>query len=192
MFILGCEGGCTNLYNTGGREKVSQLADYLKKYIKVTGTACDDWLCLIETTRDTLNSNREAILKSDAIIVIACGGGIIAVRSLVNNIDVISGLITVGSGPEPSDSMPRMEKVDIGDWDHPICRACGKYCVAAELFGLCPENLCPLHRRDSPCSENADLHSENCVVKNNRDNKCLWWEVDRLRKRSSSFKEMKE
>ena len=186
VFILGCKGGCAEAYKTGGRKQVSQLARYLKQYIGVTGTACVEWLCQIERTKAILRRHRKKILESDAVIVLSCGGGIITICGLVNNIDVIPGLMTIGSGPEPGDSA--IEIKGAGDWGHPICRSCGKHCVADDLFGLCPEDLCPLHRRDSPCSENSDLHSEKCVVKNNRDNKCFWWEINRLRKQISLVK----
>ena len=191
VFILGCEG-CAAMFNTGGRPQILQLSQYLRPHVRVTGTAGVTCVCFAEFTKAVLHRNRKRVLESDAIIALSCGGGVMAVRQAVENIDVIPGLITLGVGPWLSDSPLFVDGGVAGNFNSPICRACSQPCVTDGTFGLCPYNLCPQHRKTSPCPANESLDSETCVVESNSENRCVWWEINRLQEQQSRFRGSKQ
>lgn len=172
VFILGC-GGCAALLNTGGEPEIKELSEKLSSRVTITGTSCILGVCIEEFTRAALHQHGDEIKRSHALIVLSCGGGVMAVRNSVDNIHVVSGLKTLGLGAYTSQDHLMRD----------LCQACGRTCAADSTGGLCALNLCPQGRIDGPCPENQDLSSETCV--STGENPCVWWEIDRVQKSSS-------
>lgn len=166
VFILGC-GGCAALLNTGGEKQVQELARTLSSRVPVTGTACIPGVCVEDFTAAVLHRHRDQIADSTAIIVLSCGGGVMAVRNSVDNIQVISGLITLGLGAFTGSPELATEN---------LCQVCGNPCGADSTEGLCTITLCPQKRTEGPCPENSYLQSKMCVVTGERP--CVWWDIN--------------
>jgi hypothetical protein len=163
VFILGC-GGCAALLHTGGEPEIEALAQTLSSQANITGTTCIMGVCIQEFTTAALHYHEEEIKHSDALIVLSCGGGVMAVRNSVDNIQVVSGLITRGLGAYTGSCKDRTET---------LCSVCGTPCTADSTRGLCTLTLCPQNRTDGPCPENVDLSSIPCVITGDRT--CVWY-----------------
>ena len=173
VFILGC-GGCAALLNTGGEPEIQELSDELSSSVTVTGTSCIMGICIEEFTRAALYQHKDEIKRADALIVLSCGGGVMAVRNSVDAIEVVSGLRTLGLGAYSGSEERLMTD---------LCQACGKTCAADSTAGLCVLSLCPLERTDGPCPDNQDLSSETCL--STGDSPCVWWKIERMQHCSS-------
>jgi hypothetical protein len=165
VFILGC-GGCAALLHTGGEPEIEELAQILSSQAKITGTTCIMGVCVQDFATAALYYHETEIKHSDALIVLSCGGGVMAVRNSVDNIPILSGLITRGLGTYDGSCEDHTET---------LCSVCGTPCTADSTRGLCTLTLCPQNRTDGPCPENEDLSSKTCVTAG--DIRCVWYHI---------------
>ncbi|HAR64441.1 MAG: 5,10-methylenetetrahydrofolate reductase [Candidatus Margulisiibacteriota bacterium] len=163
IFVVGC-GDCATSCATGGEKEVAQLAEKLAASGKtITGTAviatgCDERL----VKRDLKKSS---LTPEDAVLVLACGSGVQAVNSVIDNY-VVPGLNSLFLG--------KIKNLSTFD---KVCSMCGE-CVLAKTGNICPVTRCPKHLLNGPCGGSSE---GKCEV--NRNNDCAWFLIyERLKK----------
>ncbi len=162
--IISC-GTCANLSYTGGKTGIRHLKAWLKKHNKKAVfarviLAC----CPEEIMRQTLNQNRRALARCDALVVLACAGGIKAAFSCRPGIPVINVLDSVGSAVVAC-SDPVLARS--------LCRSCGN-CVITHTAGICPLSSCPARTKYGPC-KNYPGDGAPCVI--DPSHECVWTEI---------------
>ncbi|MBI3795053.1 MAG: methylenetetrahydrofolate reductase C-terminal domain-containing protein [Nitrospinae bacterium] len=164
VFIVGC-GDCAALCRTGGRSEIEKMTEILKSHdVLVTGSALPHSTCHELDVQRILRANKEAVEKSDAILVLACGAGTQAVGDSIKK-PAVSGCDSLFIGNSKR-QMHFYEK----------CSVCGD-CVLNETGGLCPETRCPKGMQNGPC---GGAVRGNCEVDHARP--CVWIEIyDRLK-----------
>jgi len=148
IFVMGC-GKCATLCQTGGEEKVKEIAEKLREMGKeITGTVVVDTPCDARILRRDTLKVRRAIEKSDAILCMMCGAG---VQNVVGHFGKISvpALNTKFLGVTER----------IGEF-YERCRACGD-CILYETGGICPVVRCPKGMMNGPC---GGMYEGKCEV----------------------------
>lgn len=161
VFIFGC-GICSDTSRTGGPREVLAMREILEnKGTFVNGTYVIDAMCHIQKVRKAVRDNKEAILKSDSILVLSCGSGVqSAVIAIDNSKKIVSGVDTMFMGNiENLSSLKEM------------CSLCGE-CVLNETAGICPVTLCPKGLLNGPC---GGMKNYKCEVDGNMD--CAWVKI---------------
>ena len=162
--ILSC-GACANLCGTGGTIGINFLKDLLKEWGKEVVFSRNILIgCSEETMRQTLRINRRSILRSDALVIIACSGGVKTAFLCEPMVPVVGVLDTVGAG-----AITRLDNLVARS----MCIACG-HCVLNYTGGICPLSECPLKMKYGPCEE-APKNGMQCAV--NPYQNCVWREI---------------
>lgn len=158
IFIVGC-GDCAATCKTGGADEVAELAALLKDRGKdVTGTAVPDVTCASAQAKIAFAKNRDALKKSDAVVVLACGSGVQCVKDNDRlNLDVYPGC----------DSMYAALIASDGSFQE-VCSTCGE-CLLALTEGVCPVTRCAKGLLNGPC---GGQDKGKCEVDRQRD--CAW------------------
>jgi ferredoxin len=177
--IIGCDG-CAKSCATGGAEQTEEMAGILKEHgKKVVFDLAPNTTCNLNNIRSFFAGMEGAIKKSEALLVLACGGGVQVVRQLTEEygflIPVKSGLDTVG----------HMDTIIPEELMKEQCMECGQ-CVLNETGGICPVTKCAKSLLNGPC---GGSEGGKCEVDPTRD--CAWVliykrmsaldELDRLR-----------
>lgn len=164
IFLIGC-GTCATMCHTGGVQEISEMKGKLEGLgKKVTGWILPPVTC-DELTKDALNENKDAIEKSDAILVMSCAFG-------------VQTVVLFSDKPV----YPTSNTLFIGKEDTPghfseVCMQCGE-CVLALTGGICPVTTCPKGLLNGPCGGTND---GKCEV--NPDIPCAWTRIyERLKK----------
>ncbi|MBC7084755.1 MAG: methylenetetrahydrofolate reductase C-terminal domain-containing protein [Methanomethylovorans sp.] len=155
IFVIGCNV-CAARLRLGGEPEVLAMCDKLKTSGKnVVGWIIPTAACSIRSSAALIEKN-PAILKADAILVMACGSGTSVVSRLVkvpvypsNNTDSLGGR----SGEEV---LPH------------LCAMCGA-CNIQDFGGICPKANCPKGLLNGPCGGSV---SGKCEVDPEKD--CAW------------------
>ena len=156
LFIFGC-GDCATLCRTGGEAEIAEMTKKLAaEGVTVTGSAVPHSTCHELDVQRIARQHKEALDKSDAILVLACGAGIQAVGDSLGK-PVISGCDSLFIGNSKR-QMHFYEK----------CSVCGD-CVLNATAGLCPETRCPKGLLNGPC---GGAVRGMCEV--DQTNKCVW------------------
>lgn len=178
--IVGCDG-CAKTCATGGALQAEEMAKVLKGWGKrVVFDLAPNTTCNLNNVRSFFTGLEGAIKKSEALLVLGCGGGVQVVRRLTEEygftIPVKSGLDTVG----------HMDTIIPGELLLEQCGECGQ-CVLNETGGICPVTKCAKSLLNGPC---GGSQNGKCEVDSDRD--CAWiliyrrmealGEVDRLRR----------
>jgi hypothetical protein len=178
--VVGCDG-CAKSCATGGTGQAEEMAEKLKERGKqvifdlTPRTTCD-----LENSRDAFEGFEGAIKKSDALLVLACGGGVQVIRQLTEEfgfaVSVKSGLDTVG----------HMDTLIFGELQVEQCQECGQ-CVLNETGAICPVTKCAKSLLNGPCGGSQDGKCEADATR-----ACAWvliynrlsalGELDRLRR----------
>jgi len=155
IFIVGC-AACATKCQTGGEEAVKKIAEELKSMGKeVTGYAVLDTPCDTRIVRkDLLKSDKAK--ESDAVLVLACGGGVQAIAGLTD-FKAVPAL-----NPQFLGTIER-----IGIYNE-FCSMCGD-CMLALTGGICPVTRCAKSLVNGPCGGAVD---GKCEVDPQRD--CAW------------------
>ncbi len=157
IFIIGC-GKCATKLHVGGEPEVLEMR---KKLIK-TGKNIVGWTvlssaCNISSWDDVLAQN-PGIEKSEALLVMSCGGGV----------SLISGL-------SEKQVYPALDTESLGgmrleDTMKELCGMCGE-CTVWEFGGICPVSQCPKGLLNGPCGGATE---GKCEVD---ERTCAWEEI---------------
>ncbi|MFU8766426.1 MAG: methylenetetrahydrofolate reductase C-terminal domain-containing protein [Candidatus Methanoperedens sp.] len=154
IFIIGC-GKCARKLRTGGEPEVLEMEKRLTKAGKnITGLTVLSSACSISSWEDVLSGNPE-INKSDALLVMSCGGGV-SVISGEAGIHVYPALDTESLGGVCRDETLKER-----------CGLCGE-CTVWMYGGICPVIRCAKGLLNGPCGGAMDGKCE--VV----DRDCAW------------------
>jgi ferredoxin len=147
FFLVGC-GACATVCKSGGEEEVFQLQEWLVDQGKeVTGSMVIEEAChLLRAGRD-LRYYQAAVQEADALLVLACGGGVQSV-SVQTEKQVIGGLNSIFLG-----NVKRF-----GQYEEK-CSLCGE-CILNETAGICPVTTCAKGLLNGPCGGMAEGRCE--------------------------------
>ena len=165
VFIVGC-GECATTCRTGGEKEVAEMSAKLTEKGKtVTGTTVINAPCLELDTRRVLRQNKDAVDKTDAILVLACGAGVQAVAEAVD-CSVYPGCDSLFLG-----------NVFRHQHFYEKCSTCGE-CVIGSYGGICPVTRCSKSLLNGPCGGSV---KGMCEVDNKKE--CVWIAIyDRMKK----------
>jgi hypothetical protein len=160
--IVGCDG-CAKTCATGGSEQVEEMAKVLKeKGKKIVFDLAPNTTCNLGNVRSFFSGLEGAIKKSQALLVLGCGGAVQVVRQFTEEcgltVPVKSGLDTVG----------HMDTIIPGEFLLEQCSECGQ-CVLNSTGGVCPVTKCAKSLLNGPCGGSQD---GKCEVDSNRS--CAW------------------
>jgi ferredoxin len=153
VFLVGC-GECATTCGTGGEAAVAALRKALEAEGKrVTGACIPKAPCVAAQIKSELARNMAQLREADAVIVLACGLGVQAVKDndrtgkrVVPANDSLCGAVVDGQGNF-------LEK----------CSLCGE-CVLEVTQGICPVTLCPKGLLNGPCGGvnkgKSEVHAE--------------------------------
>lgn len=156
FFLIGC-GACATVCKSGGEEEVFLMQEWLIDQGKeVTGSMVIDEAChLLRAGRD-LRHHKSALREADALIVLACGGGVQSVTAQTEKM-VIGALNSMFLG-------------NVRRYGHyeEKCSLCGE-CLLNETAGICPVTTCAKALLNGPCGGMEDGH---CEI--DADLECAW------------------
>jgi len=156
IFIVGC-GNCATVCQTGGEVEIEEMRKHLEEAGKeIVGSAIPDSTCETLLTKRELRRHHDAVAKTDAFLVLACGSGAQALASVVDQ-PVIPGCNTLFIGVTPRAGQHY-------EW----CSACTE-CVIDEYGGICPITRCPKGQVHGPC---GGTDNGKCEVDAEQD--CVW------------------
>ena len=178
--VVGCDG-CAKACATGGTTQVAEIVDQLKQKGKeIVFDVTPERTCYLNKSRDAFAPHGEDLKKSDALLVLGCGGAVQIIRQLTEEYGMT---IPVKSGV---DSVGHMDTVIFGEYALEQCRECGE-CILNETGGICPMTKCAKSLLNGPCGGSQE---GKCEVDPGRD--CAWvliykrmaalGELDRLHK----------
>ncbi len=157
IFIIGC-GKCATKLHVGGEPEVLEMRKKLTKAGKnIVGWMVMSSACNISSWDDVLAKNPE-IGKSEALLVMSCGGGVSLISSLSER-QVYPALDTESLGG-----------VRLEDTMKELCGMCGE-CTVWEFGGICPVSQCPKGLLNGPC---GGAMEGKCEVD---ERTCAWDEI---------------
>jgi len=157
IFILGC-GGCPIGCDSGGEERLNELADLLKgNDKKVTGKTLIDFLCNKVLVASRLRDYLSNLQETEAILVVSCGIGVQSTNKMVD-LPALPANDTVSSQGMQG-LWPSTER----------CAGCGT-CYLAYTGGICPITTCSKSLINGMC---GGQHDGKCEVEKDRD--CGWF-----------------
>jgi hypothetical protein len=137
IFIIGC-GKCATKLHVGGEPEVLEMEKRLKRAGKnIAGWTVLSSACNIPSWNDVLSQN-PGIEKSDALLVMSCGGGV-SVISRFAEAQVYPALDTESLGGVCSEEIIDEQ-----------CNMCGE-CAVWLYGGICPLAQCAKGLLNGPC-----------------------------------------
>jgi hypothetical protein len=166
FFLLGCSE-CATLCGTGGEPELKAMKEALEAAGKsVTGTFVAKTGCQVLGTKVELKPFKEAMDKTDCIIVMSCGAGTQTAVDLYEDKAVFPANDSLFLG-----NMTRLQVFD------ERCSLCGK-CILDKTGGICPITACPKGILNGPCGGCKDGYCEISP-----DIKCAWVRIyERMKK----------
>jgi hypothetical protein len=160
--IVGCDG-CAKTCASGGAAQTEEMAKILKeKGKRVVFDLAPNTTCNLSNIRSFFTGLEGAIKKSDALLVLGCGGAVQVVRRLTEEygftVPIKSGLDTVG----------HMDTIIPEELLLEQCGECGQ-CVLNETGAICPVTKCAKSLLNGPC---GGAQGGKCEVDSARD--CAW------------------
>ena len=147
FFLVGC-GACATVCKSGGEEEVFELQEWLLEQGKdVTGSMIIDEACHHLRAGRDLRHHKVAVQEADALVVLACGGGVQSLSSQSEQ-RVIGALNSIFLG-----NVKRF-----GQYEE-YCSLCGD-CILNETAGICPVTTCAKGLLNGPCGGMEDGHCE--------------------------------
>lgn len=176
IFIIGC-GECATTCKTGGEPEVLKIKGDLEVAGKtVTGSCIPSAPCVAIKLRSELRKNSEALEKSDAVLVLACGLG---VQSFKDN-------DKLGLAAFPACNTIFGAVMDAKGNFYEKCSMCGE-CVLDLTAGICPITLCAKGLLNGPC---GGMNKGKCEVDNERD--CAWVLIYKELEKNKKIESLKE
>jgi len=155
VYIVGC-AGCATLCETGGEKQTEELAALLSEHGKeIVGRSVLDVPCDERIVRRELKRKPE-MSEAEAILVMACGAGIQAVRNLADTV-IVPVLDSAFLGT--------IERIGVFK---EYCSICAN-CVIDNVDNLCPITRCAKGLLNGPCGGVVD---GKCEVDPEMD--CVW------------------
>lgn len=173
VYIIGC-AGCATLCQTGGDKETRELRASLTEHGKevvgrsVLDVPCDERVVKLELAK------KPQILKSDILLVMACGAGIQAIRNLVS-LPILPVLDSVFLGT--------IERIGVFK---EYCSICGD-CMIEGMDNLCPITRCAKGLLNGPCGGAAD---GKCEIDPEMD--CVWDLIYKILKEKGELKRLKD
>jgi len=171
LVVIGC-GGCATVSHTGGEPEVAEMAKKLKAFGKeILATGVPERTCYIHHTTATLDATRDELIRTDAVVVLGCGGAVQTVRQATEQYGgllkpIISALNSIGHMDTLVPDALWMER----------CSDCGD-CMLNDTGGICPITLCAKGLVNGPCGGTRD--DGKCEADPEKD--CAWQLIyDRL------------
>ena len=175
FFLIGCSE-CATLCGTGGEPELKAMKEALEAEGKsVTGTFVAKTGCQVLGTKVELKPFKEAMDKTDCIIVMSCGAGTQTAVDLYEDKAVFASNDSLFLG-----NMTRLQIFD------ERCSLCGK-CILDKTGGICPITACPKGILNGPCGGCKD---GNCEV--SPDIKCAWVRIYERMKKLDKLQELCE
>jgi hypothetical protein len=175
FFLLGCSE-CATLCGTGGEPELKAMKEALEAEGKtVTGTFVAKTGCQVLGTKVELKPLKEALDKTDCIIVMSCGAGTQSMVELYEDKAVSPANDSLFLG-----NMTRLQFFD------ERCSLCGK-CILDKTGGICPITACPKGLLNGPCGGCKDGHCEISP-----DIKCAWVRIYERMKKLDKLQELCE
>jgi len=175
FFLLGCSE-CATLCGTGGEPELKAMKEALEAQgKKVTGTFVAKTGCQVLGTKVELKPFKEALDKTDCIIVMSCGAGTQTAVDLYEDKAVFPSNDSLFLG-----NMTRLQFFD------ERCSLCGK-CILDKTGGICPITACPKGLLNGPCGGCKDGHCEISP-----DIKCAWVRIYERMKKLDRLQELCE
>lgn len=175
FFLLGCSE-CATLCGTGGEPELKDMKEALEAEGKtVTGIFVAKTGCQVLGTKVELKPFKEAMDKTDCIIVMSCGAGTQTAVDLYEDKAVFSSNDSLFLG-----NMTRLQIFD------ERCSLCGE-CILDKTGGICPITACPKGILNGPCGGCKDGY---CEV--SPDIKCAWVRIYERMKRLDKLQELCE
>lgn len=165
FFLIGCSE-CATLCGTGGPPELAEMKEDLEKAGKeITGAFVAKTGCQVLGTKVELKPFKEALDKTDCVIVMSCGAGTQSAVELYPDKDVYPSNDSLFLG-----NMTRLQMFD------ERCSLCGD-CILDKTGGICPVTACPKGLLNGPC---GGTNNGNCEV--SPDIKCAWVRIyDRMK-----------
>ena len=158
IFIFGC-GECATACKTGGEKQVAEMKKFLEANGKtVTGFVIPDAPCISSQVRTALGKNKEAIKKTDAFVIMACGLGAQCLKENLREpkpVHITNDTLFMGEITKNGGFLER-------------CSACGE-CILELTGGICPITRCPKGLMNGPC---GGVNKGKCEVDEKLD--CAW------------------
>ncbi|MFA4829556.1 MAG: methylenetetrahydrofolate reductase C-terminal domain-containing protein [Thermodesulfovibrionales bacterium] len=175
FFLLGCSE-CATLCGTGGEPELKAMKETLEAEGKtVTGTFVAKTGCQVLGTKVELKPFKEALDKTECIIVMSCGAGTQTAVDLYEDKPVYASNDSMFLG-----NMTRLQFFD------ERCSLCGK-CILDKTGGICPITACPKGLLNGPCGGCKDGHCEISP-----DIKCAWVRIYERMKKLDRLQELCE
>ncbi len=160
FFIIGC-GECATTCKTGGENEVAEMKEFLTQNGKiVTGGGVCQTTCDIRLVKKFIRGHKEEFEQSDALIILACGAGLQAIRQFSDK-KLISGTNTLFLGTTER----------LGTYSE-FCMECGT-CTVSQTFGFCTKTRCAKGLVNGPCG-NATKEGK---CEQGSDKPCVWVEI---------------
>ena len=135
------------------------MAELLEKQgKKITGSSIPDETCYSMLIKKHFREDKNAIEKTDAFLVLACGAGVKAVAD------------AAGDEKPAFPALDSLYLANVTRYGHFFegCSLCGD-CVLGETGGICPHTQCPKGLLNGPC---GGMANGKCEV--NMENDCAW------------------
>jgi len=176
IFLVGC-GECATECKTGGEKEILDMKQQLEASGKtITGWVIPETACAAGHIKIAMAKNREALSKSDAVIVFACGSG---TQSFKENdrfkLSVLSGNDTLFAAT-----------VDSKGGFQEYCSSCGD-CVLDLTDGICPITRCAKGLLNGPCGGQKD---GKCEADRAKD--CAWILIFKSKVENNKVDELKK
>ncbi|MCG2709579.1 MAG: methylenetetrahydrofolate reductase C-terminal domain-containing protein, partial [Thermodesulfovibrionales bacterium] len=157
FFLIGCSE-CATLCGTGGEPELKAMKEALEAEGKsVTGTFVAKTGCQVLGTKVELKPFKEAMDKTDCIIVMSCGAGTQTAVELYEDKPVYPANDSLFLG-----NMTRLKVFD------ERCSLCGE-CILDKTGGICPITRCAKSLLNGPCGGSQD---GKCEI--SPDLPCAW------------------
>ncbi len=178
--VVGCDG-CAKACATGGTAQVAEMVQTLRAGGKeVVFDITPERTCYLNKSRDAFAPLKGDLSKTEALLVLGCGGAVQIIRELIEEYGIT---IPIKTGLE---SVGHMDTRIFGELALEQCRECGQ-CMLNETGAICPMTKCAKSLVNGPC---GGSQNGKCEVDAERD--CAWvliynrlkalGELDRLRK----------
>lgn len=175
VFLVGC-GDCATVCKTGDEARLAAVAAQLTAAGKtVTGSCIPAAACVAAKLKTELAKNTEALRRSEAVVVFACGSGAQSVKendrlglAIIPGCNSLSAAILDGKGN-------LFER----------CSMCGE-CILAFSGGICPQTRCSKGLLNGPC---GGMNQGKCELDKERD--CAWVLIYREMERAGKLEEFR-
>ena len=161
IFIVGC-AQCATVCKVGGEEEVKSMKEKLESEgKKVNGWTVIDPSCQSIEVKKSFQANKDKVLSSESVLVMACGNGVQSVKESAERIKMEKPVYP------GCNSLFLGEVVRAGCFEEK-CSLCGD-CLLEVTGGICPFTRCSKGLLNGPCGGSSE---GKCEVDPERD--CGW------------------